>query len=67
MKNKRTSPKPSFKVEIVYADHAAQHSFGLLADLLLEEIVRKRKELAANSSANQTSRLNEKITHPLKE
>lgn len=67
MENKIKSKKPSFTAEIVYADQAAQRSFGLLADLLFEEIMRKRKELAASSPAHQTKILNDEITHQPKE
>jgi hypothetical protein len=47
----RTPPIPSasegkrdFTVEVVYADKSQSQGFGLLPDLILEEIMRSREE-----------------------
>jgi len=48
-KKSRRATRPVFKVELVYAEDGEPHSLGLLADLVLEEILRQRQATAASA------------------
>ncbi len=51
---KRSAAAPvKFQVELVYAERDPSGGFGLLADLLLDEILRQR-QATANKSTDQT-------------
>jgi len=52
-KKSSATPPAKFTVELVYAEREPSGGFGLLADLLLDEILRQR-QATADKAARQT-------------
>jgi hypothetical protein len=52
-KKSSATPPARFRVELVYAERDPSGGFGLLADLLLDEILRQR-QATADKTARQT-------------
>lgn len=50
-----TSAVPQYRVEIVYAKKDASEGFGILADLLLDEILRQRQATLAQQNSLEKS------------
>ena len=54
-KKRSAAAAPQYRVELIYAQKDASEGFGLLADLLLDEILRQRQATLAQQTSLEKS------------